>query len=40
MLFLKNPPTTNWTDKEIELLLSQAYMWKTLFADAPKHLSE
>jgi len=38
MLFLKSPPTENWTNSEIEVILSQAYIWKTLFDDAPKHL--
>jgi len=26
MLFLKNPPTDNWTSKDIDVLLSQAYL--------------
>jgi len=39
MLFLKNPPTQNWNFKEIEMILSQAYMWKTLFENAPKHFN-
>jgi len=38
MLFLKNPPTQLWSFKEMEIMLSQAYMWKTLFENAPKHL--
>eukprot|EP00128_Syssomonas_multiformis_P013458 Colp12_sorted_trinity150504_noHs@2879 len=38
MLFLQNLPTDDWTDKDIELLLSEAYMWKTLFQDSPSHL--
>ena len=40
MLFLKNPPTNNWQTSEIEMMLSQAYMWQTLFEDSPKHLEE
>jgi len=38
MLFLKTPPTQNWGSKEMEMLLSQAYLWMTLFEDAQKHL--
>jgi hypothetical protein len=38
MMFLKEPPTSNWAEKDIEMMLSQAYMWKTLFEDSPKHL--
>jgi len=40
MLFLKNPPTQNWTVKEIEILLSQAYLWQSLFDNSPKHLED
>jgi len=40
MLFLKNPTTQQWTPMDIEMLLSQAYMWKQLFQGAPKHLED
>jgi len=40
MLFLKNPPTTAWRMQDIDLLLSQAYMWLQLFENAPKHLED
>jgi len=40
MLFLKNPTTQQWTSMDIEMLLSQAYMWKQLFQGAPKHLED
>jgi len=36
--FLQNPPTGNWGEKEIQTLLSQAYVYQTLFEGAPKHL--
>jgi len=38
MLFLQNLPTKDWTDKEIETLLLQAYIWKTLYNDSQGHL--
>ncbi|KAI9317749.1 rab-GTPase-TBC domain-containing protein [Dichotomocladium elegans] len=38
MLFLQQLPTENWQTKDVELLLSEAYMWKTLFHNAPNHL--
>ncbi|KAK9719614.1 GTPase-activating protein, variant 2 [Basidiobolus ranarum] len=37
IMFLQSLPTQNWTDQEIEMLLSQAYIWKTLFHNAPNH---
>ena len=37
MVFLQSLPTQNWTEKDVELLLSEAYMWKTLFHGAPGH---
>lgn len=38
MLFLQALPTSNWTDDDVELLLSQAFMWKSLFQNSPNHL--
>ncbi|KAI9221512.1 rab-GTPase-TBC domain-containing protein [Blastocladiella britannica] len=38
MLFLQSPPTKDWGDKDIELLLSEAFMWKSLFHNSPSHL--
>ena len=37
MLFIQNLDTANWGNKDIELLLSEAYMWKYKFNDAPNH---
>jgi len=39
MIFLQNLPTSDWTEKDIEMLLSEAYMWKCLFHDSPNHIS-
>ncbi|KAI9253806.1 rab-GTPase-TBC domain-containing protein [Phascolomyces articulosus] len=38
MIFLQQLPTQDWNEKDVELLLSEAYMWKTLFHNAPSHL--
>ncbi|KAI7870214.1 rab-GTPase-TBC domain-containing protein [Spinellus fusiger] len=38
MMFLQQLPTQGWAEKDVELLLSEAYMWKTLFHNAPNHL--
>lgn len=37
MVFLQSLPTTGWGDKEVELLLSEAFMWKSLFAGSAAH---
>ncbi|KAG9288030.1 hypothetical protein G9A89_017625 [Geosiphon pyriformis] len=39
MMFLQSLPTSHWDEKDIELLLSEAFMWKSLFHNAPNHLS-
>ncbi|KAK9449522.1 rab-GTPase-TBC domain-containing protein [Limtongia smithiae] len=38
LIFLQSPPTQEWTEKDIELLLSEAYMWQSLFKNATAHL--
>ncbi|KAF9978101.1 GTPase-activating protein [Actinomortierella ambigua] len=38
MLFLQAVPTDHWQESDIELLLSEAFMWKTLFHASPMHL--
>lgn len=40
MVFLQQLPTQVWQEKDVELLLSEAYMWKTLFHNAPRHLKK
>lgn len=37
--FLQDIPTADWTDTEIEVLLSQAFVLSTLFADSDAHLT-
>eukprot|EP00178_Gracilaria_changii_P019738 TRINITY_DN571_c0_g1_i2.p1 TRINITY_DN571_c0_g1~~TRINITY_DN571_c0_g1_i2.p1 ORF type:complete len:455 (-),score=51.40 TRINITY_DN571_c0_g1_i2:1854-3218(-) len=38
VMFLQNLPTESWTNREIDVILSQAYMWRTIFGAAPSHL--
>lgn len=38
IVFLQNLPTSDWGLKDVELLLSEAYMWKSLFENAQSHL--
>ncbi|KAK3377879.1 GTPase-activating protein gyp1 [Podospora didyma] len=38
MMFLQSLPTRNWTEKDIELLLSEAYIWQSLFKGSSAHL--
>jgi TBC1 domain family member 2 len=38
MMFLQALPTRSWTEKDIELLLSEAFIWKSLFGGSAAHL--
>lgn len=38
VMFLQNLPTESWTEKNIDIILSQAYMWRTIFGQSPSHL--
>lgn len=40
VMFLQNLPTQDWSEKEIDVILSQAYMWRTIFGAAPSHLQQ
>jgi TBC1 domain family member 2 len=37
IMFLQSLPTQDWDDKNTELLLSEAFVWKSLFHDAQGH---
>ena len=37
--FLQKLPTKDWTHKDVEELVSQAFVYKTLFDAAPSHLN-
>ena len=40
MMFLQSLPTKNWTEKDIELLLSEAFIWQSLFKGSKAHISQ
>jgi TBC1 domain family member 2 len=38
MMFLQALPTKEWTEKDVELLLSEAFIWQSLFRGSSAHL--
>ncbi|GAB7360788.1 hypothetical protein MBLNU230_g0775t1 [Neophaeotheca triangularis] len=38
MMFLQSLPTRDWTEKDVELLLSEAFIWQSLFSGAKGHV--
>lgn len=38
LLFLQSPPTDSWTEKDVELMLSEAFIWQSLYKNAAAHL--
>ncbi|EEB09348.1 GTPase activating protein Gyp1 [Schizosaccharomyces japonicus yFS275] len=40
LIFLQSLPVASWTDSDIELLLSEAFLWKSLFSGATAHLRQ
>lgn len=38
VMFLQHLPTEEWGEKELQVLLSQAYTWKSIFGSSPSHL--
>lgn len=38
MMFLQRLPTREWGEKDIEMLLSEAYIWQSLFKGSAAHL--
>jgi len=40
MMFLQALPTKEWTEKEIELLLSEAYLYQNCFSGASAHFKK
>ncbi len=37
-MFLQSLPTKSWTEKDIELLLSEAFIWQSLYKGSAAHL--
>jgi TBC1 domain family member 2 len=40
MMFLQALPTKEWREKEIELLLSEAYLYQNCFSGASAHFKK
>lgn len=38
LLFLQSPPTSSWSERDVELMLSEAYIWQSLYKNAAAHL--
>lgn len=38
VMFLQKPPTEGWKVEDVECLLSQGYVYQSLFHNAPNHL--
>ncbi|GLT91596.1 hypothetical protein SLE2022_094760 [Rubroshorea leprosula] len=39
VMFLQHLPTFNWTHQELEMVLSRAFMWHSMFKSSPSHLA-
>ncbi|KAI3518398.1 hypothetical protein L1887_07085 [Cichorium endivia] len=39
VMFLQHLPTNNWSHQELEMVLSRAFMWHTMFDSCPSHLA-
>ena len=39
LMFLQDLPTSDWTEEQMEPILSQAYILSTLFENSPSHLN-
>ena len=39
IMFLQRAPTQAWTERDVETVLSRAYMWRLSFANAASHLA-
>jgi len=40
IMLLQKPPTEAWTEKDMALLLAEAYSYKFMFHDAKRHLTQ
>ncbi|XP_020224653.1 TBC1 domain family member 22B [Cajanus cajan] len=40
VMFLQHLPTKNWSHQELEMVLSRAFMWHSLFNNSPSHLAK
>lgn len=37
IMFLQHLPTSKWEHSELEIILSKAHMWRTMFGRSPSH---
>eukprot|EP00357_Protocruzia_adherens_P018262 CAMPEP_0114990718 /NCGR_PEP_ID=MMETSP0216-20121206/10962_1 /TAXON_ID=223996 /ORGANISM="Protocruzia adherens, Strain Boccale" /LENGTH=408 /DNA_ID=CAMNT_0002353945 /DNA_START=27 /DNA_END=1253 /DNA_ORIENTATION=+ len=40
IMFLQKIPTQNWTEQDLNMVLAQAYTYKTLYDTSPSHLNQ
>ena len=40
VMFLQRLPTSTWTSKEVEVIISQAFMFMSLYSHAQSHLKD
>lgn len=40
MMFLQSLPTKEWGEKDVELLLSEAFIWQSLFKGSKAHVRQ
>lgn len=38
IMFLQSPPSKGWSEKDVELMLSEAFIWQSLYKSAGAHL--
>ena len=39
-MFLQNIPTKDWLEADIDMLISEAYVFRLLYEDSPGHFSD
>ncbi|CAK8575786.1 unnamed protein product [Lathyrus sativus] len=39
VMFLQHLPTQNWTHQDLDMVLSRAFMWHSMFNNSPSHFS-
>jgi TBC1 domain family member 2 len=39
-MFLQALPTREWTEKDVEMILSEAFIWQSLFRGSRAHLRQ
>ena len=39
VMLLQHPKTSNWGKAELEIVLSRAHMWRTMFKNSSSHMN-